>query len=147
MQSQNRGRRSPAAPVIIVSMSLQSAIPWRVALQQSPPPLRRLLSMLRKVAVGVNHHLMRGGDFSTGDLGNFHPALTLQANPGKWLKRNGGDDGARTRDLRRDRPNVSEISVLHTSDCKRLAESAKELFFRCYSTCYSSFFTSFSLGF
>ena len=76
MQSQNRGRRFPAAPVIIVSMSLQSAIPWRVALQQSPPPLRRLLSMLRKVVVGVNHHLMRGGEFSTGDLGNFHPALT-----------------------------------------------------------------------
>jgi hypothetical protein len=76
MPSQNRGRRFPAAPVIIVSMSLQSAIPWRVALQQSPPPLRRLLSMLRKVVVGVNHHLMRGGEFSTGDLGNFHPALT-----------------------------------------------------------------------
>ena len=78
MQSQNRGRRFPAAPVIIVSMSLQSAIPWRVALQQSPPPLRRLLSMLRKVVVGVNHHLIRGGEFSTGDLGNFHPALTIR---------------------------------------------------------------------
>ena len=62
------------------------------------------------------------------------------------IGRNGGDDGARTRDLRRDRPNVSKISALHASDCKRLAESAKELFFRCYSTCYSSFFTSFSLG-
>ena len=63
------------------------------------------------------------------------------------IETNGGDDGARTRDLRRDRPNVSKISALHASDCKRLAESPKELFFTCYSTCYSSFFTSFSLGF
>ncbi len=32
--------------------------------------------MLREVVVGVNHHLMRGGEFSTGDLRNFQPALT-----------------------------------------------------------------------
>jgi hypothetical protein len=32
--------------------------------------------MLKKVAVGVNHHQIRGMEFSTGDLGNFHPALT-----------------------------------------------------------------------
>ena len=71
----NRGQRSPAAPAI-VSMSLRPAIPWRGALQQSPPPLGRLLSMLKEVVVGVNHHLMRGGEFSTGEMGNFQPALT-----------------------------------------------------------------------
>ena len=63
------------------------------------------------------------------------------------IERNGGDDGARTRDLRRDRPNVSKIFGLYALGSKGLAESAGGLFFRCYSTCYSSFFTSFSLGF
>jgi hypothetical protein len=75
----NRGQRSPAAPAI-VSRSLRPAIPWRVGLHQgpvgTPPPLRRLLSMLKEVAVGVNHHLMGGGEFSTGGMGNFQPALT-----------------------------------------------------------------------
>ena len=63
------------------------------------------------------------------------------------IERNGGDDGARTRDLRRDRPNVSRIFGLHSIVFKRLAESAGGLFFRCYSTCYSSLLTSFSLEF
>ena len=56
-----------AAPGLIVSMSLRPAIPWRVALLQCSPPLHRLLSMLKEVAVGVNHHLMEG-------VGNFQPA-------------------------------------------------------------------------
>jgi hypothetical protein len=34
-------RRLAAAAALIVPMSLQPAIPWRGALQQSPPPLRR----------------------------------------------------------------------------------------------------------
>lgn len=71
----NRGLRWLPTPAI-VSMSLRPAIPWRVALQQSPPPLRRLLSMLQEVLVGVNHHLPGGGEFSTGEMGNFQPALT-----------------------------------------------------------------------
>ena len=71
----NRGRRSPAAPAI-VSMSPRPAIPWRVGLHQSQPPLRRLLPVLKEVVVGVNHHLMGGGEFSTGGMGNFQPALT-----------------------------------------------------------------------
>ncbi|MDO9080919.1 MAG: hypothetical protein Q7U44_08950, partial [Desulfuromonadales bacterium] len=33
--------------------------------------------MLTDVVVGVNHHLMRGGEISTGGMGNFHPALTV----------------------------------------------------------------------
>ena len=83
----NRGQRSPAAPAI-VSMSLRPAIPWQVGLHQSPPPLRRLLSMLKEVAVGVNHHLMGGGEFSTGEMGNFQPALTktsLELRQGAWI--------------------------------------------------------------
>ncbi len=39
-------------------------------------------------------------------------------------EKNGGDDGARTRDLRRDRPNVSETSGLYLFGFKRLVESA-----------------------
>src|ERR1019366_2707666 len=42
---------------------------------------------------------------------------------GKTLKTNGGDDGARTRDLRRDRPNVSKIVDLYALGSKRLAAS------------------------
>jgi hypothetical protein len=77
-EGQNRDRRFAPVPAI-VSMSLRPAIPWRVGLHQSPPPLRRLLSMLKEVVVGVNHHLMGGGEFSTGGMGNFQPALTRPA--------------------------------------------------------------------
>lgn len=75
MGEQIRGGEKPPAPAI-VSMSLRPVIPWRVALQQSSPLLHRLCSMLTDVVVGVNHHLMRGGEISTGGMGNFHPALT-----------------------------------------------------------------------
>jgi hypothetical protein len=64
------------APNLIVLMSLQPAIPWRVALQHCPPPLHRPESMLYPPAETVNHHLTGAGEFSTGDLGNFQPALT-----------------------------------------------------------------------
>src|ERR1700687_6458067 len=42
------GSQANPAPRPIVSMSLRPAIPRRVALQQSPPPLHRLLTMLRE---------------------------------------------------------------------------------------------------
>src|SRR6202044_2353268 len=35
------GRRREPPPLLILSMSLQPVIPWRVALQQSPTPLHR----------------------------------------------------------------------------------------------------------
>ena len=44
------------APGLIVSMSLQPAIPRRVALQQSSPPLRRMDSMYHPRGKSVNHH-------------------------------------------------------------------------------------------
>jgi hypothetical protein len=37
-----------------VSMSLQPTIPWRVALQQGPPPLHRPASECDKVVLPVN---------------------------------------------------------------------------------------------
>ena len=80
MGEQIRGGGQTPAPVI-VSMSLRSAIPWRVALQQSSPLLHRLCSMLTDGVVGVNHHLMRGGEFSIGRMGNFQPALTIFYQP------------------------------------------------------------------
>jgi len=43
-------------------------------------------------------------------------------------KINGGDDGARTRDLRRDRPNVSPLFVLHAFVFQILMDSAKAVF-------------------
>ncbi|HUO28265.1 MAG TPA: hypothetical protein VMU80_03535 [Bryobacteraceae bacterium] len=61
---------------LIVLMSLQSAIPWRVALLHCPPPLHRLDTILRPPACFVNHHLARAGEFSTGTMGNFQPELT-----------------------------------------------------------------------
>lgn len=36
----------PSPP--IVGMSFRLAIPWRVALQQSPPPLRQLAAILKQ---------------------------------------------------------------------------------------------------
>ena len=42
------GSQIALAPRPIPSMSLQPAIPWRVALQQSPTPLHRLSTMLKE---------------------------------------------------------------------------------------------------
>src|SRR5687767_884677 len=67
---------SGSAPSPIVLMSLQPAIPWRVALLHCPPPLHRLISIFHPSAETVNHHLPRAGDFSTGTMGNFQPELT-----------------------------------------------------------------------
>ena len=74
--SHDKGRGFGSAPFPSSAMSLESAIPWQVALQQSPPPLHRPESILNPPAETVNHHLARGGENSTGDLGNFQPALT-----------------------------------------------------------------------
>jgi len=60
----------------IVVMSLQPAIPWRVALLHCPPPLHRLDSIYHPPAETVNHHLARAGEFSTGIMGNSQPVLT-----------------------------------------------------------------------
>jgi hypothetical protein len=64
------------APSLIVLMSLRPVIPWRVALLHGPPPLHRPVSMLYPSAATVNHHPPGGGEFSTGEMGNFQPALT-----------------------------------------------------------------------
>jgi hypothetical protein len=65
-----------SAPGPIVLMSLQPAIPWRVALLHCPPPLHRLDHIYHSPAETVNHHLMGAGEFSTGIMGNFQPVLT-----------------------------------------------------------------------
>src|SRR5258708_2443380 len=46
--ARNMGSRIASAPRPIPSMSLQPAIPWRVALQQSPTPLHRLTTILKE---------------------------------------------------------------------------------------------------
>jgi hypothetical protein len=65
------------APGLIVLMSLRPAIPRQVGLHQSPPPLHRLKIILIPSAETVNHHLAGAGDFSTGEMRNFQPALTF----------------------------------------------------------------------
>ena len=62
----NGERNRSHVPRSSSAMSLGSAIPWRVALQQSPPPLYRPESMLHPPAETVNHHLLGAGEFSTG---------------------------------------------------------------------------------
>jgi len=52
--SRAHSRRSSA------SMSLQPAIPWRVALQQCPPPLHRPASECDKLTLPVNQHWDNG---------------------------------------------------------------------------------------
>ncbi len=64
--SQHKGRGFHPAPFPSSAMSLGSPIPWRVALQQSPPPLHPPESMVYPLAETVNHHLTRAGEFSTG---------------------------------------------------------------------------------
>ena len=76
------GTRSGFAPGLIVPMSLQPAIPRRVALQQSPPPLHQPESIVNPPAGTVNHHLPGAGEFSTGGMGNFQPALTFDQKRG-----------------------------------------------------------------
>ena len=76
LRSRARERRLLPPPAFIVSMSLQPGIPWQVALQQRLPPLPRLLSMFNDSVVSFYHHLNRGGEFSTGDMGKIQPALT-----------------------------------------------------------------------
>jgi hypothetical protein len=73
----NGERNRSHAPRSSSAMRLGSAIPWRVALQQGPPPLYRPESMLHPPAETVNHHLLGAGEFSTGEMGNFQPALTV----------------------------------------------------------------------
>src|ERR1051326_830805 len=61
---------------LIVLMSLRPAIPRRVALLHCSLLLHRTIPMVNGVAGTVNHHSAGAGEFSVGDLGNFHLALT-----------------------------------------------------------------------
>src|SRR5436190_22065927 len=72
---------SGSAPGLIVLMSLQPAIPWRVALLHCPPPLHRLDFVYHPPAESVNHHPARAGEYSTGTMGNFQPELTVPPSP------------------------------------------------------------------
>jgi hypothetical protein len=58
----------------------EPVIPWRVGLHRSPPPLHRPVSILWRQAETVNHHQSLRGEFSTGEIGNFQPALTSGKN-------------------------------------------------------------------
>jgi len=49
----------------------QPVVPWRVALQQSPPPLHQPAPSSRQPAATVNHHPQWVADFSTGVMGDY----------------------------------------------------------------------------
>lgn len=55
----------------------QLDIPWQVALQQSLPPLHQPVSSSCRPAETVNLTLSKVGEFSTGEMRKFQPALTL----------------------------------------------------------------------
>jgi len=54
------------------------------------------------------------------------------------IERNGGDDGARTRDLRRDRTEAKSAANTDLIQVHQLASVVGWPFRDCYSTCYSS---------
>src|SRR4051812_42803684 len=60
----------------------QLAIPWRVALQQSLPPLHQLVLSSRQPAGTANLIVRKVEEFSTGEMRNFQPALTYSLPPG-----------------------------------------------------------------
>jgi hypothetical protein len=73
VQNKTRGEvDSGFVPGPIVSMSLQPAIPRRVGLHQSPPPLHQPISMLNPPAETVNHHLTGTGEFRPAEWGIFN---------------------------------------------------------------------------
>src|ERR1700723_1784056 len=101
------GRRREPPPLLILSMSLQPVIPWRVALQQSPTPLHRprpaslktRLSASQKTSNGKGAQLklsqLRGSPQDLVRLLRFlrtflqatQPRLCLPANPYSWSRR------------------------------------------------------------
>ena len=52
------GTVATTPPWLIVSMSLKLAIPWRVALQQSSPPLRQPPEILNQKLYFENENLL-----------------------------------------------------------------------------------------
>ncbi len=61
------------------------------------------------------------------------------------IERNGGDDGARTRDLRRDRKNVFPSRRLYLLFFQLLGASLRGAFLLCYSRCFSWFYFNFAV--
>jgi hypothetical protein len=70
--SDDKGRGFNPAPFPSSAMSLGSAIPWQVALQQRLPPLHRPESRLQPPAEIVNHHLAGAGAFRPAKWGIFN---------------------------------------------------------------------------
>jgi hypothetical protein len=53
-----------AAPWLITPMTLQLVIPWRVALQHCPPPLRQLVPILQQTSAAAKRSI--GNGLTTG---------------------------------------------------------------------------------
>jgi hypothetical protein len=59
-----KGRGFAAAPWLITPMTLQLVIPWRVALQHCPPPLRQLVPILQQTSAAAKRSI--GNGLTTG---------------------------------------------------------------------------------
>ena len=62
-----------ATPSLIHLMSLQLVIPWRVALQQSPPPLHQPAATLQQWAALCNQHSPLCNHLNCGLTLGVHP--------------------------------------------------------------------------
>jgi|NGEPerStandDraft_6_1074524.scaffolds.fasta_scaffold49054_2 hypothetical protein len=108
----------------------------------------RALKAVRNQTAGYSADCYSRCSSSPRVLGAFGGGYRRHASPrtlpethgkiGKTLKTNGGDDGARTRDLRRDRPKASKRVNRISFYFQFVARIVKHHFSSCYSTCYSS---------
>lgn len=72
LENANGERSANRIPRLSFTMSLGSAIPWRVALRQGPTPLQRPASMLHQSDETVKRPPMRGGNFRPPTWGIFN---------------------------------------------------------------------------
>jgi hypothetical protein len=72
LENANGERSANRTPRLSFTMSLGSAIPWRVALRQGPTPLQRPASMLHQSDETVKRPPMRGGNFRPPTWGIFN---------------------------------------------------------------------------
>jgi hypothetical protein len=103
-----------------VSMSLQPVIPWRVALQQCPPPLHRPASECDKVVLSVNRY---GGQWQHRRPGQLQPPARTSGSLNRKT-----DLHLRTGEKcpnNRDQLKQSILSFLNTGDERRAKDVLK----------------------
>ena len=95
------------------------------------------LALLAPTIESLVEHWVCGGDSISAESLTWFSGRSWRATEVRPV-RIGGDDGARTRDLRRDRKNVSKILGPYSLVFNGLVGSLSVQFSSCYSTCFSS---------